>query len=372
MAAQGRARLVVDEGTFALGTGLDMPAVTAQHDRRGPAAIDRQDRLVAGSTVEAGDRGREAPTEKSAVAGSELLAKVDDLDGRGQSAGPDRQGEAAIAAIARAPDRLDRRRGAAEDDRCARELRQSDRAVARLDPRRPVALVGGVVLLVDHDHANIREWCEDRQTRADDDVDVAGPDPAPLIRSLAFPETGVDQRNADREVGPEPVDERQREGDLGNEEQRRPAAGEGRDDGLDVDRGLAATCHSVEHDRGRVAGLDRRVDRGNGGRLVVGQRCADRSPAAKPDRSSRQRPAWTLPRLHLDEAPPSQRRERCGAMPLAERGGRDAMTGGVRRHVEELVEGRSLPPPSGRPVAGAAGEAVAVAMPASVSRIQRS
>src|SRR4029077_2744333 len=45
--AQGRPRLVVDEGPLAVRTGLDVAAIAAEHDRRGPAPVDRQDRLVA-------------------------------------------------------------------------------------------------------------------------------------------------------------------------------------------------------------------------------------------------------------------------------------------------------------------------------------
>ena len=91
----------------------------------------------------------------------------------------------------------------------------------------------------------------------DDDVDVAGPDPPPLVGPLAVAETGVDERDAGVEVGPQPVDERQRHRDLGHEDERRPTRLERRRDRLDVDRRLAAAGHAVEQQRSRIAGLDR-------------------------------------------------------------------------------------------------------------------
>ena len=63
-----------------------------------------------------------------------------------------------------------------------------------------------------------------RQPRADDEVDVAGPDPPPLVGPLAVPEPRVDERDPDVEVGAEPVDEGQGERDLRDEHEGRPAA----------------------------------------------------------------------------------------------------------------------------------------------------
>ncbi len=79
------------------------------------------------------------------------------------------------------------------------------------------------MLLVDDDETDVRERRHDRQPRPDDDVDVAGPDAPPLVGTLAVGQTRVDERHARIEVGPQPVDERQRQRDLGHEYEGRPA-----------------------------------------------------------------------------------------------------------------------------------------------------
>ena len=65
---------------------------------------------------------------------------------------------------------------------------------------------------------------KDREPRPDDDVSLARPDPAPLVGALAVTETGMDERDPRIEIRPQAVDERQCEGDLGNEDERRAAA----------------------------------------------------------------------------------------------------------------------------------------------------
>ncbi len=229
-----------------------MAAVAAQDDRRGPAPVEDEDRLLAGVRVERPERARERARQQAALPRRELRAQVDDLDlGRR----PDRargQDDAVVGAVARPPDALDRGRGRAEDERRTGQLRQPDRRIAGLEPGRPVALVGRVVLLVDDDQPDVGERRHDRQPRPDDDVDVARPDPPPLVGPLPFPEPRVDERDPSVEVRAQPVDERQRQRDLGDEDERRAAGLERAGDGLDVDRRLAAAGHAVEQQRPRV------------------------------------------------------------------------------------------------------------------------
>ena len=59
MAAQRRPGLVVDERALAVGAGLDVAAVAAQDDRRGPAPVEDEDRLVAGARSSAAERRRQ-------------------------------------------------------------------------------------------------------------------------------------------------------------------------------------------------------------------------------------------------------------------------------------------------------------------------
>ena len=112
------------------------------------------------------------------------------------------------------------------------------------------------MLLVDDDHPDIGQRRDHGQPCADHDVGVAGPDPSPLVGALPFSEPGVDERDPGVEVGPQPVDEREGEGDLGHEHEGRPPGFERGGDRLDVDRGLAAAGHAIEQERARVPGGD--------------------------------------------------------------------------------------------------------------------
>ena len=133
------------------------------------------------------------------------------------------------------PDALDGGRRRAEHDRGPGEAGELDRRVARLEARRAVALVGWVVFLVDHDQADVAERREDRQPRPDDDVDLAGADAPPLVGTLTFAEPRMDERDARVEIRSEPVDQRERQCDLGDQQQRRAAQLERRGDRLDID-----------------------------------------------------------------------------------------------------------------------------------------
>ena len=144
------AGLVVDERPLAVRAGLDVAAVAAQDDRRGPAPVDDEDRLVAGRAVQRRERRR--PAAPTAARGCRPRAPRAGRRPRSTGGAPvGRVGRTTrrYAPVAGPPDALDRRRRAAEDDRRAGQLAEADRGVAGLEPRRPVALVGGVVLLVD-------------------------------------------------------------------------------------------------------------------------------------------------------------------------------------------------------------------------------
>ena len=82
---------------------------------------------------------------------------------------------------------------------------------------------------------------------------VPDANPAPLVGPLAGAQARVEQGDPGVEVGPQPVDERQRQGDLGHEDEDRPAELQAGRDRLDVDRRLAAAGDPVEEQRRRVA-----------------------------------------------------------------------------------------------------------------------
>ena len=200
-------------------------------------------------------------------------------------------------------------------------------------------LYAGVVLLVDDDDAHVRERRDDGQPRPDDDVDLAAPDTAPLVGALAVAEARVDERDPRIEVGPEPIDERQGERDLGHEHERGTPRGEGRTDRLDVDRGLATARHAVQEQGARIPLLDRPRDAFHGGGLRLGQLGRPRPTAARPGRSRGQRPARPFPHASLGEAAPNQGGEGRRPVPPGHVGRRDAIRRyGRTRQLRERVD----------------------------------
>ena len=350
-----------------------MAAVPAQHDRRGPAPVEHEDRLLTGRRVERPERGRQVARDEAAHPGRQLGPEVDDLDGRRGPDRADRQHDPVVDAGPRPADAVDGGRGRPEHDRRARQLAQPDRHVARLEPRCPVALVRGIVLLVDDDEPDIGQRSDDGQPRPDDDVHLARPDAPPLVGALAVAEARVDERDPRVEVRPQPVDERQGQGDLGDQDEGRPAGLERGRDRLHVDRGLAAAGHPVEQERTRIPGPDRGDDLPDRLRLG-GQEIARRGTAAtQPDGSGGQRPARPLADIGIGEPSTDEPRDRRVAVPAGEvrrrqlpggRGGELPERGDLARSEtaapwwsrrSPATSRRRDPPPRGRSSAHSAG-----------------
>ena len=321
-----------------------------------------------------GDRARERARQQAALAGRQLRAQVDDLDGRRLTHRPRRQDDPVVVAGARPADALDRGRRGPEHDRRTGQAGQPDRRVACLEPRRAVALVGRVVLLVDHDQPDVRQRREDRQPRPDDDVDLARPDASPLVGPLPVAEAGMDERDPRVEVRPEPIDQRQRERDLRDEDERRPAGLERRGDGLDIDGGLAAAGDPVEQQRTRIARRDRGADPLD--RLGLGgQQVARRRPAAAPTRRARrQRPPRSLADLGLDQAAADETGDGAAAVVAGQVRGRLPIgrAGGQLAQRVGLARAERPPRPRRRSPRSAATAAATASRPASVRRTHRS
>ena len=209
---------------------------------------------------------------------------------------------------------VDRGRRRAEHDRGTGQPGQLDGGVACLEAGRPVALVRRLVLLVDDHEADVGERREDGQPRPDDDRHGSRPDPPPFVGSLAVTKARMDERDVRVEVGSQPVDERRRERDLGDEHEHRPAGLERRGDGLDVDRRLAAARHALKEERCRIAGDQRGPDRLHGRGLLVAQRRIHGSGATPPCRSRGKGPSWPLADLRRGKASPDQPGDRAAAV----------------------------------------------------------
>ena len=198
MAAQRGPGPVVDERPVAVGARLHVAAVPAHHDRRRPAPVDHEDGALAVLGVER----RRAPPRARPTAARDCRRRAPRAGRRRSTLGSVPAGRAGSTARRYRPARawpMLSTDGVAlpEDDGRAGDPGELDGGVARLQPRRPVALVGGVVLLVDDHQADVRERRHERDPRPDDDVRLAGPDPPPLVGALALAQRRVQQRDAD-------------------------------------------------------------------------------------------------------------------------------------------------------------------------------
>ena len=260
---------VQDERDVAVPAAAGRAAGAAVDRRRDAAAVQQQDRLaaVAGDRVEPGDERRRQRVAR-------LAAQVDDLDGRQRGGDP----AAELEPLQRRPALgAGRRRAVDRDGMLERSPLRGDGScvVARVG----LLLVGGVVLLVDADHAEARDGREDRGARADDDAGVAEGDPLALVAPLGLAERRVQDGDCVAEARGEAGERLRRQRDLGHEHDCAAAAREGVLAGAEVDLGLAAAGRAVEQEvaAARVEGdgdaLDRGRLRGRRGRRFRGRRC---------------------------------------------------------------------------------------------------
>ena len=171
----------------------------------------------------------------------------------GRCCPPKRSGEREppIAAAPRIDFGLDRRRRRRQHDRDVVDVRAHHRHVARMIVHAVFLLVGGVVLLIDHDQAEIGIWQKQRRARADHDVHFAGRDRASRCARACARELGVPFGRADAEACCEAIEELRRERDLGHQDQRLAALPDRLGDRLEIDLGLARAGDAVEQRRRR-------------------------------------------------------------------------------------------------------------------------
>src|SRR5207244_3380861 len=89
-------------------------------------------------------------------------------------------------------------------------------------------LVRGVVLLVDADHADVRERGEDGGPGADGDAGPTSENALALVASLGLGQAGMEQRHRVAEASAEAADRLRRECDLRDEDDRAAPGGERR------------------------------------------------------------------------------------------------------------------------------------------------
>ena len=259
------------------------------------------------------------------------LAHVDQLDRRhAQAVDPPRQ----LQPRQLQPGLRARRRGAGDEHGAAvRGAAAGDRAgvVAGV----ALLLVGGVVLLVDDDQAEVADRGEDGRARADADARLAAAQPPPLVVALAGGEGRVEDREAVAEAGAEAGHRLRGEADLGDEDDRAPAPLQRRLDRRQVDLGLARAGDAVQQLAARARRPRRRGRRrsrrpraaaraaGSGGR--PGRRGRSRAGARRRrelrvairPRSSSRRSVWRSEPTAAASSPPTSRRPAAPPAPPA-------------------------------------------------------
>ncbi len=179
-------------------------------------------------------------------------------------------------------------------------------SVSGLEPGSPVALVGCVVLLVDHDETDVGEWRGHGQSRSHNHVDLPGLDASPFVGTLAGAQARVEDRQLGLQLHAKPVDQGHGQGYLRHQNEGGPAGRYDLRDSLRVDSGLAGPGDALEEQRSGVAPGGRGHDRRQGLLLGPGQGrpLGTRAPPARP--APRQRPARPLPDFDHRKAAPDQ------------------------------------------------------------------
>jgi len=230
-----------------------------------------------------------------------LALHVHDLDARHfPLLDASRQAEIAELLLPRVVETLKTRRGRSQNDGGAPLLGQHDSQVPGVVGHPFVLFVGGVVLLVYDDQAQVPDGREDGRPGAHDDLRLAPGDPAPLVVAQRRPDPAVQDGDLLRgKPAFQPAHKLGRQRDLRDEVQDSAAPADCFGDGVDVHLRLSAARDAVQQVRGKGARGDPFQDRLEGSLLLRGQH---RGSAGPPDRGSRFETSQGFPVADGDES----------------------------------------------------------------------
>ena len=264
MAEQPAAQAMVHQPGAAVRAAQAMAAGAAEGERGEAAPVEEQERLLAGRQglhERIRKRRRQPGTARRPVA-----AQVDQghLRHRRTAMARRQQQRRRPLRPARArrsgppPGGLQRRRRRDQHGRAGLEARPRDRHVAALVGDAVLLLEAGVVLLVDHDQAEIGERQEQGRARADHDRLAALGDPPPGAPARARAELGMPHGGRPAEAAREALQQLRRERDLRQQHQHLAALPEDRGDRLEIDLGLAGAGHAFQQGDAMAARASRR------------------------------------------------------------------------------------------------------------------
>ena len=273
MAAQGALAAVKRARQPAVVTLEVLAAGAAQQQRRVAASVAQQDDLVAG-----GERSLDLLAQSLAeldLAGAltdALGAQVDQHAlGHRRVADPTAKLEGGQLAELDVVSTLEAGRRRDQDGDGAIALGAQEGQVAALIAGGGVLLVGAVVLLVDHDEAELGERREKRRARAQDDPRRARAEPFPLLVTLVRGEAGMENRHLVAVALAHGGGERRDQGDLGHQEDHAATLSETVVSGSEIDLGLARAGDALDEKALVGAPIERGLERPQGIGLIRAQ-----------------------------------------------------------------------------------------------------
>ena len=253
MAYETALEAVIHQPGVAVRAGQPIAALAAERQRRIAAPIEEQQRLLA--ALERHLHGLRQPRRHEAPGRRTFLAQIDRLDHRHVLAAEAlRQMQAPVARAPGVDLGLDRGGRGGEQHGNLGDVAAHHRHVAGMVMDAVLLLVGGIVLLIHDDEAEIRIGQEQRRAGAHDHAHLVRRRRLPGAGALARRKLRVPLGRPHPEALGEAVEHLGGERDLGHQDQDLPTAPHRLRHRLEIDLRLARSGDAVD-ERDRIAGL---------------------------------------------------------------------------------------------------------------------
>ena len=262
MADQAVLALVVGHGDGAIAALHRIAARAAQHERREPAPVEQNHRLLVAR------RGtRRSPPPVCATAPRSFLVRWNSsrmsrisTSGSGRCSMRSASSISLYRALRGVVVGLERGRGRAQHRHGVAHLGAHHGHIAGVVARRFILLVGVVVLLIDHDQRQVGHRREHGRTRTYHNVGLAIADALPLLGALVVGERRVQDRDLVAENLVQVRGHRGSQSDLGHQQDRRASLGQHGLHGRQIHGGLARAGDAMQQHGQELPLIDCGVD----------------------------------------------------------------------------------------------------------------